>query len=105
MGRGLNTALNLLESATRGRCHYCSNKLKRNYWYNDNYPGKEFCKKTCLNKYIKIELMRSDTGCSLCGRKTKSLKYHEDSVNNKKYCKIKCAEIALSDAIVLRIEY
>ena len=106
MGRGLNAAFNLLEAATAGSCDFCGNRLKKTYWYNDDIRGKSFCKKTCLNKYHKLILQRDDKGCSLCGKKTKSLKYYEDSVNkNKKYCKIKCAEIALSDAIVLRIEY
>ena len=50
MGRGLNAALNLLEAATAGNCSFCGNRLKRNYWVHDDYPGKNFCKKTCLNK-------------------------------------------------------
>ena len=106
MGRGLNSGLNLLEALTAGSCSFCLNRLKRNYWTHDEYPGKNFCKKTCLNKHHKLILQMEDQGCSLCGKKKKSLSYYEDSYkSSKKYCKAKCYDIANSDAIVLRIEY
>ena len=56
-----------------------------------------------MNRYVKRELQKNDTGCSLCGKKNKSLKYF--MTETKQYCKQKCYDIALSDAIVLRIDY
>lgn len=69
----------------------------------DNYPSKKFCKKTCLNKYEKIQLQMADTGCSLCGKKNNSLKYYQDW--NKKYCTKKHYNIGTSDALILKINY
>ncbi|MDC0383266.1 hypothetical protein OAN38_00310 [Candidatus Marinimicrobia bacterium] len=102
MGRGINTAFSILESATRPSCNYCSNNCK-NRWVNDDYPSKVFCKKSCANKFEKAQEQMKDEGCSLCGKKNPSLRYYEHGL--KKYCKKKHYEIGISDAIVLKINY
>ena len=104
MGRGLNLAANLLDTAMSPNCSQCKNKIIRTIWENKTHaPGKKFCKKSCANKYVKTQLQENDTGCDLCGKKNKSLNYFEGEF--KKYCKQKCWDIATSNAIVLKINY
>lgn len=104
MGRGLNLAANLLDTALSPNCAQCGKKIKRTVWVNESYaPGKKFCKKSCTNKYVKSELQRNDSGCALCGKVNKSLNYYEHQ--SKKYCKQKCVDIVSSNAIVLKIDY
>ena len=88
MGRGLNSALSLLDIATRPNCSYCGNKCKKSWWENDDYPSKKFCKKSCSNRYHKSQLQMADSGCFICRNKNSSLRYYR--YRNKKFCKKSC---------------
>ena len=104
MGRLANTLINGIATAAAPNCKYCNKKMKNQYWYNEDYPGIKFCKKSCLNKYIKEDLTSKDKGCSLCGKKNKSLNYYE-SDNGEQYCNEKHWEIGINDPIILDIKY
>ena len=107
MGRGATSFFNALDHAFSGNCHWCGNKIKRKYWYNDTFPELEFCKKSCLNNYVKKDAKEKDKGCSLCGKRNPSLRYYINEKNSivEQYCTIKHARIAETNPIILDIKY
>jgi hypothetical protein len=47
-------------------CHQCGKSKGGQHWMNDDFPGKKFCKQSCLNKFIKFEYKEP---CGNCNQK------------------------------------
>ena len=92
-------------------CEYCGNICGNQYWFNETLPKHlKFCKKSCVNNYIKQkDFDKADkSGCALCGEKSDKYFGYEGDVGNYKiayYCSRKHAKIAETKPIIIEINY
>ena len=70
-------------------CSECGASKSGRYWEHDEFPGKTFCKKSCLNKYLKVNSL---TMCDMCQRPCGTNTYTLVDDNSKLFCKKGCVD-------------